>query len=368
MVTGGSTLPAAPAVSSDLYQTLIGKTVFLPSDLTWPTQPLPELGTNQAEAAAKMESYLLANGITVIHDGPRFVRLLPTRRVDELLTNAPLRADQLKPSSDSNKIPAGGITFINVQLADVLSICAELRSRTILRPEKLPYPTVTLKNATALTREEAAYAIETALAMNGLNIIEDGDKFVQIVPASKKAHTRPNAPKADLSAELINPKEVPVLGLEKTMSTVERDLQRLKKAVYDLLQFKAPPQRPAQRLLDLYALLTDKTPDRSPTNSGGMPIWFHVNTSLSKQELLYAIETTFRLNDLMIVARGDEMITLEKASRIPASAANPTATLSSNPTHAKRRWSPVLTALVICSIVAFFVIAISRLKARSRRP
>ena len=104
------------------------------------------------------------------------------------------------------------------------------------------------------------------------------------------------------------------MGLDKPLTKVERDIQRLKKAVYDFLQIKAPPQRPAQRLLELYATLTDKTPS---TNFGGMPIWFYINTPLTKAELLYAIETTFQLNDLTIVALDDETITLQKGGTKP---------------------------------------------------
>ena len=211
LLTGWSSFAATPD-PIDLFQHLAGKTVLMPSDLARPTQPLPELGTNQADAAAKLESYLLTNGITAIHDGPRFLRLLPTRRVDELLTNAPLRAQQLKPSSDSNTIPAGMITILNVNIDDILAIYAELRNRTILRPAKLPHARLNLKTETALTLQEAVYAMDTVLALNGLSVVEDGIKFVQLVPASQKASIKPNAPPADLSAELVNPKEMPYWG------------------------------------------------------------------------------------------------------------------------------------------------------------
>ena len=75
------------------------------------------------------------------------------------------------------------------------------------------------------------------------------------------------------------------------------------------MHYKTPPDRSAQRLLGLYASMAGKTAEMS-TNFDGMPIWFHIDTPLSKSELMYAIETTFDLNWLRIVPVDDQRIRL----------------------------------------------------------
>ena len=44
-------------------------------------------------------------------------------------------------------------------------------------------------------------------------------------------------------------------------------------------------------------------------------IWFHVNTPLSKSELLYAIETTFALNGFAIIPADDHSIRLGRPAQ-----------------------------------------------------
>jgi len=60
-----------------------------------------------------------------------------------------------------------------------------------------------------------------------------------------------------------------------------------------------------------YASLADKTAELTKTFDG-RPIWFHIDTPVSKSELLYAIETTFTLNNLAIIQTGDQRIRLEQ--------------------------------------------------------
>ncbi len=64
-------------------------------------------------------------------------------------------------------------------------------------------------------------------------------------------------------------------------------------------------------MLEFYASLAGKTPEQSD-KFDGMPIWFHVETPLTKSELMYAIETTFNLNWLGIVQVDDTRISLAR--------------------------------------------------------
>ena len=96
--------------------------------------------------------------------------------------NAASAAPANRPVEDV--IPPGVIKFQAVDLAQVLDIYAELVNRTILRPTTLPAPVITLKTQTALTKSEAIQALDAVLGMNGIVMINVGDKFVKAVPST----------------------------------------------------------------------------------------------------------------------------------------------------------------------------------------
>ncbi len=78
-------------------------------------------------------------------------------------------------------IEAGLINFPAVDISQVLQIYAELVGRTVLRATALPAQQITLKTQTALTRSEAIQALDSVLAMNGITMVNVGDKFVKAV-------------------------------------------------------------------------------------------------------------------------------------------------------------------------------------------
>jgi type II secretory pathway component GspD/PulD (secretin) len=82
-------------------------------------------------------------------------------------------------------IPAGGlINFRGVDLAQVFIVYSELVNRTVLRPATLPGPPIWLTTQTTLTRREAIQALDAVLALNGVTMINIGDKFVKAVPSA----------------------------------------------------------------------------------------------------------------------------------------------------------------------------------------
>ena len=82
-------------------------------------------------------------------------------------------------------IPAGTINFPATDLNQVLQIYSELVNRTVLRPANLPAPLITLKTQTPLTKKEAIEAFDAVLEMNGITMINIGDKFVKAVPTTQ---------------------------------------------------------------------------------------------------------------------------------------------------------------------------------------
>ena len=88
-------------------------------------------------------------------------------------------------SAAEDTLPAGTINFPATDLNQVLQIYAELVGRTVLRPSSLPAPQITLKTQTPLSRREAVQAFDAVLALNGISVINVGDKFVKVVPAAQ---------------------------------------------------------------------------------------------------------------------------------------------------------------------------------------
>jgi general secretion pathway protein D len=112
----------------------------------------------------------------------------------------PVIPGQTKPSTDTttaiapgattntitdDTLPAGTINFPATDLNQVLQIYAELVGRTVLRPTSLPAPTITLKTQTPLTRHEAIQAFDAVLALNGIAVVNVGEKFVKVVPTAQ---------------------------------------------------------------------------------------------------------------------------------------------------------------------------------------
>lgn len=78
-------------------------------------------------------------------------------------------------------LPEGLINFQQADLNQVLELYAKLVRRTILRPASLTGANITLKTVTPLTQSEAVQALDSVLAMNGITMIDVGDKFVKAV-------------------------------------------------------------------------------------------------------------------------------------------------------------------------------------------
>ena len=100
-------------------------------------------------------------------------------------------ADQVGPtglaSSGTNAlgeetIPPGMIKFQGADLTQVLDLYSELVNRTILRVSTLPGAPITLTTRTLLTKKEAIQALDAILALNGIAMVNVGEKFVKAVP------------------------------------------------------------------------------------------------------------------------------------------------------------------------------------------
>ena len=82
-------------------------------------------------------------------------------------------------------LPAGLINFPGTDLNQVLQIYADLVGRTVLRPTALPAQQISLKTQTPLTKREAIQAFDSVLSLNGISMINFGDKFVKALPVAE---------------------------------------------------------------------------------------------------------------------------------------------------------------------------------------
>jgi general secretion pathway protein D len=113
----------------------------------------------------------LAPGTTVIRPGTGTNVAGTTNVIPRVLTNG--------------IIPAGTIKFLNMPLDQVLEFYATLTGRTVLRSPQVPANVaITIRNETDLTPQEGIDALHTMLGLNGVTMIEQGDKFVKAVPFS----------------------------------------------------------------------------------------------------------------------------------------------------------------------------------------
>jgi general secretion pathway protein D len=90
------------------------------------------------------------------------------------------------PAADANGeeiIPAGNINFESADVNQVLDVYSQLVGRTLLRPASLPGGPIVLKTLTPLTKTEAIEALQAVLALNGISVVNIGDKFVKVLPS-----------------------------------------------------------------------------------------------------------------------------------------------------------------------------------------
>jgi general secretion pathway protein D len=99
--------------------------------------------------------------------------------------NAVTSVPAATPSPLEEPLPQGMIDFRSADLTQVLEIYSTMVNRTILRPATLPAPTVTLTTRGQLTMREGIQALEAVLALNGITMINMGDKFVKAMPEAQ---------------------------------------------------------------------------------------------------------------------------------------------------------------------------------------
>jgi hypothetical protein len=160
-----------------------------------------------------------------------------------------------------------------------------------------------------LTRNELIYAIQVVLALNGIAAIDDGDKFVQVVPVAQASQIETRAPKPEPGAKLIDPNEVPVFKFPPPAFTLPPELRNLPKSPREL---REPP---VDSLVAYYAKLTSANPIASK-QFGKQLIYFEITTPVTHAELLYAIKATLAQCNLAIESAEQNSIQVVHCSEL----------------------------------------------------
>ena len=168
-----------------IYQRLSGRTLLIHPALPEYSVNLSAEASNPAEATLVLEKEFARKKIAVIPDGDKFTMVVP----ESQLTGVKPRSTETKPQ-EGELLPAGVITFLNVDLVQVATIYAALMGRKLDRQALPPRATrnINLKTQTPLTREEARYALDTLFRWQGLQMIPEGDDLMRLapVPASER--------------------------------------------------------------------------------------------------------------------------------------------------------------------------------------
>jgi len=107
------------------------------------------------------------------------------------LTGLDLWAQTPPAPADSNggadEIAGYQYNYASVTVDDLLDkVYSPLVGRTLLRAPGLPLTTtIVLKTVTPLTKTEAIGALQAVLSMNGVAVVNIGDKFVKVLPVAE---------------------------------------------------------------------------------------------------------------------------------------------------------------------------------------
>lgn len=181
--------PAAPGSDSTTASTNPPATATIPALPAFPTvrprPPRPLATTNTPAAAAPSAPQPVAVPAATPVTVP-----IPAGAAAPGETLVPITPSTPAPGTaaggDQELLPPGMINFPNTDLNQVLKVYAELVGRTVLRPTTLPAPAITLQTgATQLTREEAKQALDAVLGLNGIAVVNIGEKFVKVVPVGQ---------------------------------------------------------------------------------------------------------------------------------------------------------------------------------------
>jgi hypothetical protein len=319
----------------DFYAQLTGRTILQGGGFPSLPQPISaQLPSETNAAIAFIEGELSKSGMTLVKLGDKFVAVLPPGWSKETFEAS---LGDLKPPTTTNTAGGGTLAFPGIDLDTFLDFYSKVdQQHTLLRPYSVPSIRLQLTVQKPLSKEEIAYAMKVVLLLNGVAAIEDGEKFVQVVPVSLASQARAHAPKPERGAKLIAVNEIPVFrpGIRGgvplfpkpiTQPTVGERIGEVATNARNAMLGPPPPPPPptVMSLAEYYARLAGKELQVTP-QLGSRNIIFEVKTPLTKAEILYAIEATLALEGLAIIPVEGKTVRVGKLSELPDAAGTTT--------------------------------------------
>ena len=203
----------------------------------------------------------------------------------------PVTFDKDESANVSTKVSRLTVLLRNAELAQTLDIYGELKHRTILRPPNLAAQTVSFSTQ-APTAAEASKALEAAILERGIAVIPDGDKFVMLVPAFMAKGVTSGAAEA-------RKEHAPDLAGKPN------DIIPTGSIIFSPCD--------VNQVLPIYGELIGRKykPDRA--GSFGL-IYFRNTVPLTKDELIYALNTLLAWNNVALVFNDDKTFTAVSAA------------------------------------------------------
>jgi len=135
--------------------------------------------SSASEMAARLAA-MRSNAAAMTRPAPATVPAVPA-------VAAPVAQPDVNVTADANsnggtsEVPAYQYDFQGVDVKQVLQIYSDLVGRTLLMAQP-PAASIILKTQSPLTKSEAIEAIQAVLALNNIELIPIGDKFLKVLP------------------------------------------------------------------------------------------------------------------------------------------------------------------------------------------
>jgi len=170
------------AMARYLLQMMAGGTVLAPTAIPYQRIDFvsPELHS-RADAAKALEQALEKHDLAIVARGGKFI-LIGTTSDLPLLKSIPAPPETNAASEEL--FPPGFIKFNDADLLQFLDVYQDLTGRTVLRPQDIRYPTVSMQSYNPLSRAEVIWMMDTALRLNEIAMVNESDAFVFAVRPS----------------------------------------------------------------------------------------------------------------------------------------------------------------------------------------
>jgi len=273
----------------DIYQQLSGRTVLRSAGMPTVKFSLKTDDLAKADAERFLEEAFLAKGIVIELRAEKFALAVRAGQVERLSRIpeppvAPTAPIDRKPGTANlgKSLPPGLIKFHEADPFQALEIYQELSGRTVLAPSNLRGGKVSLRTQSQLTRAEAVWVLDAALALAEVTMLPQGEKFVFALAGAGNAQV----PGINPNPATANPRSSESLpaGMIKFQST-------------------ASPQ-----VLAVYAEIAG----REVTGEEPPQARFTIRnqTALTRAEVLFALDALAAINQVRFVFVGDNQVKL----------------------------------------------------------